>query len=153
MDNFDLNRPAPKEVDDEPIPFDDAAAPPPNKPGISHSPLNLGGPSKTPPAAAQPPRPGAVNPTAAQPRPVQPVQPRPQAIQQGPVQPAAATERVTGVRTFFTKLHEGAIDFLDQQISDWLKKNPDIKIKFTNTIFGDMTGKKTEPSIIITVWY
>jgi hypothetical protein len=59
----------------------------------------------------------------------------------------------TGVKTFFTKLHTGAIDFLDEQITNWLKQNPGIIIKQTNTTVGEVQGKKTEPNIIITVWY
>ena len=64
-----------------------------------------------------------------------------------------ANERITGVKTFFTKLHPGAIQFLDEQITKWLKENPDIVIKRTNIIKGEITAKKTEPNIIITVWY
>ena len=66
---------------------------------------------------------------------------------------AATGERITGVRTFFTKLHPGAINFLDEQITEWLKKNPDITIKRTNVTVGEIQAKKTEPNILITVWY
>ena len=69
-------------------------------------------------------------------------------------EPAASeADRITGVRTFFTKLHVGAIAFLDEQITEWLKDNPGISIKRTNTVSGMLVGKKTEPSIIITIWY
>jgi hypothetical protein len=73
-----------------------------------------------------------------------------------PTQPAEkinSAERITGVRTFFTKLHPGAIEFLDEVITKWLKDNPGIYIKRTNIVRGDIQGKKTEPNIIITVWY
>jgi len=62
-------------------------------------------------------------------------------------------DRITGVRTFFTKLHAGAIEFLDEQITNWLRDNPGIMIKRTNTVTGNVAGKKVEPNIIITVWY
>jgi len=65
----------------------------------------------------------------------------------------ASSERITGVKTFFTKLHPGAMDFLDEQISNWLKDNPNVVIKRTDTTTGEVQGKKTEPNIIITVWY
>ncbi|MCK4913095.1 MAG: hypothetical protein KAS69_00670 [Planctomycetes bacterium] len=65
----------------------------------------------------------------------------------------ASQERITGVRTFFTKLHAGAIEFLDGQITEWLKNNPKVVIKRTNTATGEIQGKKTEPSIVVTVWY
>jgi hypothetical protein len=65
----------------------------------------------------------------------------------------SSPDRITGVKTFFTKLHAGAIDFLDEQINNWLKGNPDITIKRTNTVTGMVIGKKSEPNIIVTVWY
>ena len=58
-----------------------------------------------------------------------------------------------GCRVFFAKLHAGALDFLSDQISNWLKDNPDIRIKHANTTVGDVQAKKTEPNILITVWY
>jgi hypothetical protein len=64
-----------------------------------------------------------------------------------------STNRVTGVKTFFTKLHPGAMEFLDEQITKWLKENPGVMIKRTNTVTGDVQAKKTEPNIIITIWY
>ena len=66
---------------------------------------------------------------------------------------ASAGERIGGVKTFFTKLHAGAIDFLDQQITRWLKENPGVTVKRTNTVVGEIQAKKTEPNILITVWY
>jgi len=61
--------------------------------------------------------------------------------------------RITGTRTFFTKLHAGAVDFLNDQINDWIKANPGANIKQTNTTTGMVVAKKTEPNLIITVWY
>ena len=43
--------------------------------------------------------------------------------------------------------------FLDEQITRWLAENPGIQIKQTNTATGEVEAKKTEPNIIITVWY
>ena len=62
-------------------------------------------------------------------------------------------ERITGFKAFFTKLHTGSIPFLSEQINNWLKENPGIVIKRTNTTTGLVVGKKTEPNIIITIWY
>src|SRR4030042_761510 len=63
----------------------------------------------------------------------------------------SAPDRITHVKTFFTKLHAGSLEFLDQQISHWLKENPEIVIKRTNTAIGEVAAKKTEQNIIITV--
>ena len=64
-----------------------------------------------------------------------------------------SSDQIAGVKTFFTKLHVGAIGFLDEQINSWLGNNPDVKIKRTNATTGIVQGKKNEPNIIITVWY
>jgi len=130
MDNFDSSNSGDENLD-EAIPFDDDSS----GPNISHSPLSLGGGGT------------AEAPTAKQPAPV--VRP----IAEKPVEKVVSSDRITGVKTFFTKLHAGAINFLDEQITNWLNNNPGITIKQTNTATGEMTGKKTEPNIIITVWY
>ena len=74
-------------------------------------------------------------------------------ITKKPAEKIVSTERITGIKTFFTKLHAGAIDFLDEQINKWLKENPGITIKRTNTVTGVVAGKKSEPNIIVTIWY
>jgi hypothetical protein len=66
---------------------------------------------------------------------------------------AAPAGRIEGVRTFFTKLHPGAISFLDEQITRWLKENPGVTVKRTNIVVGEVQAKKTEPNILISVWY
>ncbi len=137
MDNFDSNKLSGSEGLDKPIPLDDDTT----KTKISHSPLNLGGGS-----------------TASMAKPVaeKPVVQKPVVQKLAEAKPAekrVLTDRITGVKTFFTKLHPGAMDFLDEQIDKWLKENPSISIKSTNTTTGEVQAKKTEPNIIITVWY
>ena len=61
--------------------------------------------------------------------------------------------RITGVKTFYAKLHGGSITFLDEQITNWLKDNPNITIKCTNIVVGDIVAKNTEPNLIVTIWY
>lgn len=146
---------------DEPIPFDmgpdEPSQPETNSaggsPNVSRAPLNLGGgagapapvPAQTPkpaaPAPAQAPRPPAPRPLGAR-----PPQPRPAAG-------AGLTDRISACKTFFTKLHPGAIKFLEEQITGWLKDNPSVVIKRTNVIMGEVQEKKTEPNIVIVVWY
>ena len=143
---------------DKPIPFDEVDKPIPlgdnpssGSPGVSRAPLNLGGGSggKTAPAAK--PAPKVATPAPAPRRPA-PVAAAPAAAPTAaPAVPTGA--RITGMRTFFTKLHAGAIDFLGEQICRWLAENPEINIKMTNITTGDVQGKKTEPNLIITVWY
>ena len=128
MDNINLNNPLnqPRPVNkdiDKPIPFDDS--------GVSHAPLDLGGTSPVQIPKVQAPKP----------------------VVKKPVVKTASMDRITGVKTFFTKLHPGAMNFLDEQISRWLADNPGIRIKHTNVTTGEVQAKKTEPNIIITVWY
>jgi len=141
MDNFDITNTGSGDADesvpldnklDKPNPFDDDDAGDSN---VSHTPLNLGGAGTTK-APAEPAGP-AVKPTTKAPT----------------EKVLSSPDRITGVKTFFTKLHAGSIDFLDEQITNWLKKNPDITIKRTNIVTGEIKSKQTEPNIIITVWY
>ncbi len=145
-----------------------AGSPPETKPAagatpVSRAPLNLGGPAAAAPAApaspapappaaapAVAPRPMAAAPAAATAA-VPTAAPRPVAAR--PAAVANGSDRITGCKTFFTKLHPGAIDFLDEQINQWLKDNPAVIIKMTNTSVGEVQGKKTEANILLTVWY
>ena len=134
MDNLNLNnplnQPSPIGQDiDKPIPFDDSDA---SDKGVSHSPLDLGGTSPVQIPKIEAPKPAAAK---------------------KPTNTTASTGRIAGVKTFFTKLHPGALNFLDEQITRWLTENPDVQVKRTNVVTGLIQAKKTEPNIIITIWY
>jgi hypothetical protein len=109
---------------------------------VSHTPLNLGGGGTTQAPKISPAKPVISKPAQ-------------QTAPPAPSDPSTSLRagRITGVKTFFTKLHPGALEFLDEQITKWLSENPSITIRLTNTTTGEIQGKKTEPSIIITVWY
>jgi hypothetical protein len=135
MDNLDSNKISPGVDLNAPIPPEEDLS----GANVSHSPLNLGGGS-----VAEAPK---VVPAA------KPEMPKPAAPVTKPSETTASSERITNVKTFFAKLHVGAIEFLDGQITNWLKNNPQVAVKQTNTVVGEIQGKKTEPNIIITVWY
>jgi hypothetical protein len=118
---------------DKPIQLDDVDL---GNKNVSHSPLDLGGSRPLEVQKTQKP----------QPKPV----PTPVA---GTTTQVLSTGRITSVKTFFAKLHVGAMEFLDEQVSEWLKKNPSIHIKQIQTAVGEIQGKKTEPNLIITIWY
>jgi len=127
MSDFDVrNVPEVPPPDDKPIPFDDSDNEPETE--ISHSPLDLGGND-------------AIS-TDSEP-----------AIAAAPSETALSSERITGVKTFFTKLHAGSMEFMAKQINEWLSNNPGVVIKRTNVVVGEVASKKTEPNLIITVWY
>ncbi len=145
LGNNDLNTSIPFDNMDKPIPLGNASSG--DSPGVSRAPLNLGGggSAKTPtpaparqPASARPPTPKIVTSTP---------------ITKTSGKNVSSGERITGMKTFFAKLHAGALEFLDEQINDWLKDNPEVQIKHTNITTGDVQAKKTEPNILITVWY
>ena len=134
MDNRDTSNPGNEKLS-KPTSFDDDAG----GTNISHSPLDLGGG-------------GTVEVPKLEMEPL-PATSRAKPTEKKSVEKTAPAERIAGVKTFFTKLHAGAIEFLDEQITKWLNNNPDITIKRTNIVTGEIQGKKTEPNIIITVWY
>jgi hypothetical protein len=137
MENFNsnfggqnLNDPIPFDQDlDKPIPLEDISIG--GGGSVSHAPLDLGGSSPVVKPKIDVPGSNVGKPTAK----------------------VVSSDRITGVKTFFTKLHPGAINFLDEQITKWLAENPEVVIKRTNIITGEIQAKKTDPNIIITVWY
>jgi len=134
MDNFDVrNIPEQPETNEEPIPFDTGDEDE-KETGVSHSPINLGGEEDK----------GGAEESKGSIKPARPEKEKNE---------ITSTDRITGVKTFFTKLHPGSIDFLDNQISEWLQKNPGVVVKWTDTVTGSVQGKKSEPNIIISVWY
>jgi len=142
MDDLDLSNFGAQDLDepiplDGPIPFENIG---PGESGVSHAPLDLGG--GTAPARA---------PKAAAPKPV--AKPAAPILSTEPTEQLASGERIVGMKTFYTKLHGGAITFLEEQIARWLKANPGVVLKRTNVVTGDVVGKKVEPNIIITVWF
>ena len=59
----------------------------------------------------------------------------------------------TRCRTFHCKLSEAAVEFMNNQINEWLDHNDKIVIKFSNSTIGAFEGKHTEPNLIVTVFY
>ena len=145
MDNVSSN-PNRSDNPNEPAPLTDGVAEParpavaPAAPaGVSRAPLNLGG-GTAPPAAPAPPKPPAARPVATKP-------PTSVGVSVAPM------GRITACKTFFTKMHPGAIHFLDEMITKWLAENPQVVIKHTNVLQGEITEKKIEQNIVIVVWY
>ena len=144
MDNVNSN-PNHTNGPNDPIPLSGGGAEPARPeaagagaaPGVSRAPLNLGGGAATPVAPAAPRTPV-----------LKPAPPKPTAS------PGVAPGgRITACKTFFTKMHPGALHFLDEQIAKWLSENPQVVIKHTNVLQGEITEKKIEQNIVIVVWY
>lgn len=59
----------------------------------------------------------------------------------------------TRCRTFHCKLSDGAIEFLNMQINEWLDKHTDIAVKFVRSDIGMFEGKHKEPNLILTLFF
>ena len=58
----------------------------------------------------------------------------------------------TRCRTFHCRLSEGAIEFMNNQINEWLDQHDDISVKFATSTIGMFEGKHTEPNLIMTLF-
>jgi len=56
------------------------------------------------------------------------------------------------VKSFHCKLVGESLEFLDQQINEWLDAHPQYEVKFVNASIGEWTGKLKEPNLIVQVW-
>ena len=56
------------------------------------------------------------------------------------------------VKTFVSKLRLDAITHIDQQINEWLDKNPDYEVKHVSSAIGTLIGKNVEEALFINVW-
>lgn len=55
-------------------------------------------------------------------------------------------------KSFNAKLRTDALEYMDQQINEWLDAHPQYEVKFVTSSVGEMKGKTTEPTLILTVW-
>lgn len=56
------------------------------------------------------------------------------------------------VKSFHCKLTGDSLEFLDQQINEWLDAHPEYEVKHVTTCVGDWTGKLREPALIVNLW-
>jgi hypothetical protein len=56
-------------------------------------------------------------------------------------------------RMFHCRISQGAVDFMVNQMNEWLDEHNDVTIKFATTTIGMFEGKHTEPNLITTVFY
>ncbi|MEM9415318.1 MAG: hypothetical protein AAGA29_07570 [Planctomycetota bacterium] len=56
------------------------------------------------------------------------------------------------VKTFVAKLRLEAIEYLDEQVNEWLDAHPEYEVKQVTTTVGKLVGKNTEDAIFMSVW-
>jgi hypothetical protein len=58
----------------------------------------------------------------------------------------------THVRSFHCKLNSESLEYMDQQINQWLDEHPDYEVKMVTSSIGEWTGKIKEPAVVVSVW-
>lgn len=66
--------------------------------------------------------------------------------------PNATGQGAIHVKTFVAKLRPDGMEFLDQQINEWLDDHPEYEVKFVTTATGQLMSKNPEPALILNVW-
>lgn len=66
--------------------------------------------------------------------------------------PTGTNRGAVHVRSFHCKLTGDSLEFLDNQINDWLDAHPHYEVKMVTTSVGEWTGKLKEPALIVNVW-
>ena len=56
-------------------------------------------------------------------------------------------------RVFHTKLSEAAVQYMNNQVNEWLDENDHIVVKSSSTTIGVFEGKQKEPHLILTIFY
>ena len=57
------------------------------------------------------------------------------------------------IRSFHGRLSSQGLEYMDNQINEWLDHNPDVEVKFVSSVVGVFEGKMREPAIILNLWY
>lgn len=56
-------------------------------------------------------------------------------------------------RTFHAKLNEASLQFMNNQINEWIDADDSLLIKFAASTIGVFEGKHSEPNLILTLFY
>lgn len=57
------------------------------------------------------------------------------------------------IRSFHGRLSAQGLEYMDNQINEWLDHNPDVEVKFVTSTVGVFEGKMREPALILNLWY
>ena len=56
------------------------------------------------------------------------------------------------VKSFHSRLTGDSLEYLDQQINEWLDQHPQYEVKLVTTSVGVWSGKLKEPNLVVNVW-
>ncbi len=66
-------------------------------------------------------------------------------------QPTLTGKGATRVRTFHARMTPEALEFLDQQVNEWLEEHPECEVKHVTTAVGEWS-KGHETHLICQIW-
>jgi hypothetical protein len=58
----------------------------------------------------------------------------------------------TRCRLFYAKIAPAPMEYMQKSINDWLDQE-EVEVKFVSQVVGVLEGKRSEPNIIVTIWY
>jgi hypothetical protein len=68
--------------------------------------------------------------------------------------PNKTGEGAVRCRVFHSKIQETGLEFMQDQINQWLDAHPEIEVKQVGHMVGEFSGKSShEPNVIVMVWY
>jgi len=60
----------------------------------------------------------------------------------------------TRVKMFHARMSDSAMSYLEGKINEFIDENPDVEVKHTNIIVGEVEEKsRTVSHLIVTIWY
>lgn len=57
------------------------------------------------------------------------------------------------MRSFHGRLSQQGLEYMDNQINEWLDANAEVEVKFVTSTVGVFEGKMREPALILNLWY
>ncbi len=57
------------------------------------------------------------------------------------------------VRSFHGRLSAQGLEYMDNQINEWLDAHPEVEVKFVTSSVGTFEGKIREPALVLNMWY
>lgn len=57
------------------------------------------------------------------------------------------------LRTFHGRLSQQGLEYMDNQVNEWLDAHPEVEVKFVTSTVGTFEGKMREPALILNLWY
>lgn len=57
------------------------------------------------------------------------------------------------LRTFHGKLSREGLEYLDNQVNEWLDAHPEVEIKNVTSTVGTFEGKIRELALVLNIWY